>query len=347
MVAKPLVQMEGYRNPFRDSKMVEMFVEVMAEESRAGIVPFYGSPHEWSPEFRRQYHSKYSLILRFPKLLVVLARGESSRMLFTGTETELRNYLLGRPERSVYPEEIFRASYRLNRGDVYLTLLTIENILSEHWTFKNRENDPTYRRLALIHNQIGEGGKGYGVWYHLFGIMLYGYVYGAADAHIVSSLETLGRHILNHFQLNDQEDHANRLGGRMGAALARAVKRRGFDRQVLDPRLLLASSYLSLDEDFRDRIPIEPTPGLHSEVFRDELKLESDSAEFKNCLLEVFLSSNGRRKISLKLRYSSVSLKAGHAFQVFIPALKNTSSVRLFLSGCEQGQETVSEVNRL
>jgi len=64
------LHIEGRINPFRKKEMIKMYQQIMIEEKANGIQPFFGEPHEWSPEFRRYCQEKGEMIpLVFTKLL--------------------------------------------------------------------------------------------------------------------------------------------------------------------------------------------------------------------------------------------------------------------------------------
>src|SRR5690606_30094235 len=128
------LELEGHKAPFKIKNMVLMLKQVITEEfHQNGITPKRGTVHEWSPGIKKKLRRKFVLFSRMPKLLVALSRGATSHFMVTGTEEELKDYILSRPENSINLEEMFRASYRINQGDVYLSLLTVENVLNRFW----------------------------------------------------------------------------------------------------------------------------------------------------------------------------------------------------------------------
>ena len=48
------VAIEGNKKPFKLGKIKRMFLQVIAEEYKNGIVPSYGKPHTWSKEFKKR-----------------------------------------------------------------------------------------------------------------------------------------------------------------------------------------------------------------------------------------------------------------------------------------------------
>ena len=223
------IQTEGRENPFRRREMLNMMMQVMKEERVAGIEPSFGEPHTWSPEFLEYCRAKGEMIpLGFTKLLTALASGVTSRHFKTGTEAGLINEVLSRQDGSVTIDQMFRASYRLNKGDVYLTILTIENILSDNWRHPRRDDLAVTKKLANICNFYQGKGDKYGAWYHFHGMMLYGYVRGGFRAALIGGVESAGSHVLCGPD-EQQEDYANSMGGKIGAGLAKTVNGRLYD----------------------------------------------------------------------------------------------------------------------
>jgi hypothetical protein len=137
---------------------------------------------------------------------------------------------------------------------VYLTLLTIENVFSRDWKTPGREKLPITLRLRPIINHFGPNGNHVGSWYHLFGIMLYGYSENAVKAWFMGHTESLGRHILDHFRDETQEDDMNSTGGRIGAGLYKGLRRRNYLAVRLVPSHLEEPYYLNLTENFFKRL---------------------------------------------------------------------------------------------
>jgi hypothetical protein len=91
----------------------------------------------------------------------------------TGQEEKLKEHVLGRDDYTVKPWELFEKSYELHGGDMYLALL------AALITVKENRLEPTFqRRLMDIRGNRLEHGDNSGDWYHLFGTMLAGFLYG-------------------------------------------------------------------------------------------------------------------------------------------------------------------------
>lgn len=249
------IELEGHQAPFKVKNMANMMKEVIVEEyQQKGLVPQEGTIHKWSESSRKELKKKFPLFARMPKLLVALSRGSTSSYMVTGTENSLSEYILSRPMNSINIEEMFRASYRINKGDVYQTLLTIENVLSRYWLTPDRDKRAITTRLKDITNYNYKTDK-FGSWYHLFGIMLYGYAHGSLGAKIVGNLESLGSHVMNKFKVDEkQEDIINNRGGAVGARLRRFVKNEEYKEFKSDPSLVEEACYMDLDEDFSKRL---------------------------------------------------------------------------------------------
>lgn len=247
------IQLEGHEAPFTVKKLSLMMKQVIAEEYQNGLIPKVGEIHDWSPEIKRKLRRKFPLFSRLSKLLVSLARGVTSFYMVTGQEEELKDYILSRTENSISLEEMFRASYRINQGDVYLTILTIENVLSRFWTDKDREKRAITTRLKDITNYYYKTDK-FGSWYHLFGIMLYGYAKGSLAAATVGNIETVGSKIMARFEDEKQESYINSRGGRVGARIHRFIKKKAYEKFELNEEYIKEEFYLNLNEDFSKRL---------------------------------------------------------------------------------------------
>lgn len=201
------------------------------------ITPTIGEEHEWSPEAKRYllwgFWQRIGWFItgktkEFPsplflrsKLFLLLACGWTSRYAVTGHEQELRDWVMAQKERSIQIHDLFRASYLLNRGNLYLTMLTAENVLAGDPYRADRDKDPLQMKLAYIRNDSLPYGDNYGCWYHFFGIGLYGTIRAPVVARAVAEIETCGSVFL---EAHDwQEDYANRYGAIFGRKLNRLV----------------------------------------------------------------------------------------------------------------------------
>lgn len=236
--------MEGRDKPIRLDAARAMLDQVLLEESRAGRPPKPGEPIRWSPEFHRHHPNP-----QFSRILVTLTFGASSRLLRTGREQELVDWIEAQPAHSVTIEGLFRSSYRACDGDVYLTLLTAENVLSRYFLDPDRARLAYLTRLRPITNTWADRGDAFGAWYHLFGMMLYSYARGGFAGWVTGSAEATGSRISNPpGEVERQEGYVNLAGARLGAWLRRRVRTGEWEERPDDPRVLAESAYMDLVE---------------------------------------------------------------------------------------------------
>ncbi|OIO02973.1 MAG: hypothetical protein AUJ51_05190 [Elusimicrobia bacterium CG1_02_56_21] len=332
------LHIEGRLNPFRKKEMLNMLKQIITEEMQNGLQPRFGEPHEWSPEFMRYCREKGELLpLTFSKLLTALASGVTSRHFKTGTEAGLIEYILSRGEGSVTMDQVFRRSYQLSNGDVYLAILTIENILSDNWRHPRRDKLAVTRKLANISNFYQGKGDKYGAWYHFHGIMLYGYVRGGFRAALIGGIETAGSHVLSgpNDQNEQQEDYVNSTGGKIGAKLARVIRNslyRGFvpDRNYCDPAV-----YLDLGEDFRDRLEYVESKDFMVSLDQARMWLKPLSRSYLDCHVEVIYNDyTGELNSKYIVKRDNVNFKKGKSTPILINPLHELRKARAFITAC-------------
>lgn len=202
------------------------------------IVPELGKEHEWSPEakrylaygfwhrfgrhiFRKQKEFPSPLFFR-SKIFLLLACGWTSRYAITGKEEALKKRIMLYPDRKMQIHHMFMESYVLNRGNVYLTMLTAENVLAGDPYRVDRENDPIQKKLAYIRHDSIEMGDNYGAWYHFFGIGMYAIVRSGVVSRSVAEIESLGSLFLE--GKDKQEDYINRYGAIFGKKFRKMLK---------------------------------------------------------------------------------------------------------------------------
>ncbi|HHO50607.1 MAG TPA: hypothetical protein ENK18_06950 [Deltaproteobacteria bacterium] len=246
--------MEARIAPLRVRQARQMLAQVIYEEARDGIVPSYGEPIRWSRDFRRRHP-----LPKATRLLLTLSWGRSSYTLRTDREEILIDWLLARSDHSVTLEALFRQAYRACDGDVYLALLTAENVLSRYLFDPDRERIELILRLhPLIHTWEDRGDQ-FGAWYHLFGMMLYTYAEGGLAGRVAASAESFGSHVSNPpGMIEHQEDHINRIGAALGGFLRRFVRQQRWLEHTDDPGALWLYSYAT-PNPFE---PGQPTPIL-------------------------------------------------------------------------------------
>jgi hypothetical protein len=243
------ITIEGKKKPFAVNKMINMFKQVMFEEYKTNKTkPRLGDFHEFHPDFKRKYAREIPLFTQlFSKILLCLAKGVSSKFLYTEQENKLLAWILEQPYDSITLESIFRKGYQLNQGNLYLTLMTIENILSYDWKStkdNNREAREVTLRLRRIGHYIGNGDK-FGHWYHFFGVMVYGLYKGRITSQFVAEVESLGSLILSQFKNEKQENYINRLGSIIGSRLRKIADGSFLYNWQNQPMFLNESYYLN------------------------------------------------------------------------------------------------------
>ncbi len=241
----------GHENPFAVKEFSEGLFQVIHEE--ADLTPSSASPTKWSKKFLRTENTFTRAVQKIAsKLLVALGNGTTSRHFRVGTEDNLREWILAQPERSIFPTELFRQSYRLNKGDVYLSILAIENVLSEYFLIGDRENLVQTNKLGMILNHLNGYMDLYGPWYHLWGTILFGYVAGPIEGMVAADAEMLNGIFAK--DASNQEDLANRKGIDIGVQLRRFMKNEEWKNLESHPEYLVKERYLHLDEDYSDKI---------------------------------------------------------------------------------------------
>lgn len=218
------VAVEGNKRPFIMKNTKQMLLQVITDMYlQKKIIPQSGEPHSWSDTFLQAYQGQYIISKRLSKLLSCLARGVCSRYMVTGKENDLYQYIVDQEYASITIDRMLSKSYEINDGDIYLTLLTIENVLSRYWDVQDRENLALTKRLKPFTNYHYDTDV-FGQWYHLFGVMLYGYVEGSFKSKSVGAIEGLGSLILCRFEPERQENAINIQGAELGAYLKKIMK---------------------------------------------------------------------------------------------------------------------------
>ena len=228
----------GKTMPIDIDRLLNRFGEIL-RRYEPDIIPVRGEEHKWSPEARRYLsygfwhrlhrHAEYKqqdfpvpLLMR-SKLLLCLACGWTARYCVTGREDALLERILRCPDRSVLIDQLFEESYLLNGGNIYLTLLTCENILAGHPHRGEREEDLLQKKLAYIRHDTKEMGDNYGAWYHFFGAALYGFVRPEFVSTFVVDTESIGS--LFYEGPDRQETFMNHYGALFGDRFKKMIKK--------------------------------------------------------------------------------------------------------------------------
>ena len=242
------VPVEGNKRPFIMKNTKHMLLQVITNiYLQKNIKPKYGKPHSWSDTFLQAYQGQYIISKRLSKLLSCLARGVCSRYMVTGKENDLYQYIVSQDYASITIDRMLSKSYEMNDGDMYLTLLTIENVLSRYWDVEGREDLALTKRLKPFTNYHYDTDV-FGQWYHLFGVMLYGYVEGSFKSQSVGALEGLGSLILCRFEPERQENAINIQGAKLGSYLKKIIKN-GLYRSFSTSEEYLKESYYLRKQD--------------------------------------------------------------------------------------------------
>ena len=201
----------GRTIPLDKDRLLNKCAEIM-QRYAPEIIPHMGEEHIWSPEAKRYLHYGYwhrlgrkiagkqkdfpmPMLMR-SKLFCCLACGWTARYCITGQEQALVDRIMGYPDNSILPHHLFEESYLLNNGDIYMTMLTCENVLAAYPHRQGRENDPLQKKLASIRHDSKELGDNYGAWYHFFGTALYGMLRTRCKSVMVADTESLGSFLM-------------------------------------------------------------------------------------------------------------------------------------------------------
>ncbi len=231
---------------FKIGKTVPIDIDRLVNKCREIMLKYYpnikptiGEEHEWSSEakkyliygfwhrlgrhvFRKQKEFPSPLFFR-SKLFLLLACGWTSRYAVTGQEEALKNRIMLYPDGKMQLHQMFMESYVLNKGNIYLTFLTAENVLAGDPYRVDRENDPIQKKLAYLRHDTVQMGDNYGAWYHFFGISLYGVTRSGVTSRAVAEIESLGSLFLE--GKDKQEDYINRFGAIFGKSFKKMLKK--------------------------------------------------------------------------------------------------------------------------
>lgn len=348
VVKGPGPSIQGRDKPIKPEEFTEMMKQVLREEAPRGNKATVGIFHRWAPE---TVQNAKSPVLVFSKLFVVLSMGFSSRFMTTGHETDLWKWIVAQDYNSITFPEMFRASLRIHRGDVYLALLTIENLLSANWRYGGRENMPVTKRLRPITSGYNYSEDKYGTWYHFYGMILYGYVTGSGfKSSFVGRSEALGSNMLSPGVDKTQKQWFNKMGGFIGADLREAVASGSYLREPFHPAALKEDYYLNRSEDFRDRLPVRQSAVLSAQIRRSfddtssSIRIENMGDEsFANCVVEVMVDKGAGYYSPFKYTILNVTLPARQQTELSL-AEAPPRGVRLFVSSCQQGSDQQLEV---
>lgn len=222
------IVVESKKTPLNPNALSGELIKVIEEEEKKGIVLSRGEAHVWSQEFIKQRKTLSMQMMRSipTKILAALSIGKTVDLLVTEKEKDLLAFILSQETSSLTVPEIFRKSFQLNHGNLYLTLLTIENVLADGWLHPRRSEFKRTENLKPFARVFGSQGDVFGHWYHLFGMMYFGYVKGSFHAAVAGKVEAIGSSVVSKFKGERQENRINMAGGRIGDNLRKYVKAR-------------------------------------------------------------------------------------------------------------------------
>ncbi|WP_281684627.1 hypothetical protein, partial [Thalassobaculum salexigens] len=210
----------GREAPLDNDALTETLQAVMEEFPQ--YEPHIGKEHVWSRQsrshrglgyFRRVLSAvKGERPFPFPtmgssKMLCALGLGATAAVMPTGQEEKLKKWVLSQKKGSIQLHDLFRETYKLNKGDLYGTLLTAENVLSEGLYSPGREEREVTSRLSYLRNDSAPKGDNFGSWYHLFGSALFSLMRPEWKAKTAMKIESAGSYILE--GKDPQEHHIN------------------------------------------------------------------------------------------------------------------------------------------
>lgn len=346
----PGPSIQGRDKPIQLNAFSEMIDQVLREESSRGMQISEGVFHRWAPE---TLYSVHSPVLAFSKLFVCLTMGFTNRFMTTGHERELWNWMIQQSYRSITFPEMFRTSLRLNKGDVYLTLLTVENLLSMDWRAKDRETLPATKRLRPITSGYNYEGDRFGSWYHFFGMILYGYTTSSGHrSNLVGRLEAVGSNALSPGKDQTQKQWFNKLGGFVGDDLRASVHERTYLQGANDPEALKEDFYLNRSEDFRDRLPVVQSTEFKIQVQRS-FDNESSSVritnvgnqDFESCTVDIMTDQGGGYYSPFKFTRQDVTVRAQQTVELSLAQVP-PRGIRLFVNSCQRGSPQAVELRQ-
>ncbi len=341
--AQPIIQ--GRDNPLKVQELTKAFGQIIKEESLAHqLKPQFGKIHHWSMDSsQKQITSSY--IMAFDKVFVALCLGFTNRFMKTEREEDLRTWMLAQSYNSITLPSLFQQSYILNEGDVYLTLLTIENVLASNWRFPGRENMPLTKRLKPIVSGYNYDVDRYGTWYHLFGMILFGYIKSGMTANLVGRVEALGSDVMAGFNVDKtQKQWMNKQGGFIGQNLKKLVLTGSWQQISMAPENLLEEQYLNRSEDFRDRLSYQLSSSVRAEAWGqlqtlETLRLTSLEKSLSKCHIDLIFDHGHGFDSRNKTSFNQQDLLKGQ--ELILPLSKNpVKAVRVFIQECQNSEKS-------
>lgn len=342
----------GRESPFNIKGFEKMFTEVLRQESAAGLKITAGTEHKWSKALKKSDRGHCTIPFMISKLLAALIVGQSAMHMATGTEQEYLKWILRQPTRSITPESAFRSSLRINKGNVYLALLTIENIYSAAWTVRGRESLPWILKVKTMvnaNNQVTN--DNFGPWYHFWGMVLYSYLRNPAWSLFVARAENASTLFIVKSN-RKQKLHTNVAGAKVGARLAKTVRRESFKHARANPGALVFENYIQQNEDFRDRIKVKTTPQIALSLSRSMRRSQrsvsrnrssyltiNTSMSLKNCQVDVIPNYGSELDARKIVNFKNVTFEPYKPLKFTLSRSRNTRGVRVFIFGCSNTKQ--------
>ncbi len=219
---------ESRKTPINVNGLSLDLIRIIEEEEKNGIPYKKGDSHKWSEQFKKEkkFFSNQTIKSLPSKMLAALSGGKSVDLMVTEKEKDLASFILGQKRSSLTPQELFRKSYQLNQGNVYLSLLTIENVLANGWLHPKRGEFKHTQNLKPFGKVFGSQGDVFGHWYHMFGMIYYGYEKGGFHAAVAGKVEAVGSSVISKFQNERQENRINMSAGKVGSNLRKYISAR-------------------------------------------------------------------------------------------------------------------------
>lgn len=346
-VSSPETSIQGRERPIKLAEFAEMMDQVLREEALRGMKPVVGAFHRWAPETKENIKSP---VLIFSKIFVSLSMGFTYRFMTTGHERGLWQWMMTQDYNSITFPEMFRASLRLNQGDVYLALLTVENLLAANWRYPGRESLPATKRLRPITSGYNYSYDKFGTWYHFFGMILYGYTTGSSlRSSVVGRVEALGSNVLSRGVDKTQKQWFNKLGGHVGEALRDSVEKGTYLKSPWNSAALSEDYYLNREEDFRDRLPLQQSQVLNlhvvqaSEGTSSRVLIRHHGVEsFESCQVELMSDKGAGYYSPFKYTLLNVTLKNQTVNELTLPE-PLPQGLRVFVTSCLKGADQALE----
>jgi hypothetical protein len=233
------------KRPLNVNKIFQGLLLIIDKHKDNGIKPHMSTVHEYSEEFMQWKKKKIlnpetkelqknTIKTTFNKLLTALATGTTSVFLATGLENKLKEWMLKQDDDSISLYGLFEQSYLLAKGDLYLTLLTIENVLSSNWLTVARNDLPLTKKLKPITYQSTAEGDKFGAWYHFWGMALFALTEGSLTASMMSIAESIisVADASNPLSNDIQEAYINLHGAKLGGKLRKLALKGKFSRKT-------------------------------------------------------------------------------------------------------------------